>query len=313
MTGNVPFVHFPLALAVSIAAMQPSLLHANPAPVAAPAAMQGEPYVMPRAEVRRMRSDAGGDYLIYVAWPQQPPPPEGYPILYLLDGTESFAIAAEYQNRLGSYARLEPGIVVGVGYPDASRRNFDYTPAVPGGDTLMPSPGPTGGADRFLDFLAEKVIPAVEKEHPVNPERRTLAGYSLGGLFTLQALFRRPGLFRAYAASSPSIWYGDKQVLKLLPGLADRLSALPARRTLLLSAGQYEQSPAPGTEQDPAWLRIADLSRRARMIDNARELAGLLRSAPIDVEFHVAPGETHASGNWPALRDALRLAFAGKP
>ncbi|NIJ35887.1 hypothetical protein FHR22_000536 [Sphingopyxis panaciterrae] len=313
MTGKSIRAHFPLALAATIAAMQPSLLHANPAPVAAPAAAQGEPYVMPRSDVRRMSSDAGGDYLIFIAWPQQPPPPEGYPILYLLDGTESFAIAAEYQNRLGGYAGLEPGIVVGIGYPGASRRGFDYTPAVPGGDKLMPSAGPAGGADQFLDFLAEKVIPAVEAEYPVNPERRTLAGYSLGGLFTLQALFKRPGLFRAYAASSPSIWYGDQQVLKLLPGLADRLTALPSRRTLLLSAGQYEQSPAPGTEQDPEWLRIADLSRRARMVDNARELADRLRPAPIDVEFHVAPGETHGSGNWPALRDALRLAFADKP
>lgn len=313
MTGNVPFAHVPLALAVSIAAMQPSLLHANPAPVAAPAAAKGEPYVMPRTEVRPMRSDAGSDYLVYIAWPQQPPPPEGYPVLYLLDGTESFAIAAEYQNRLGGYAGLEPGIVVGVGYPDASRRGFDYTPAVPGGDRLMPSPGPAGGADQFLDFLANKVIPAVEAGHPVNPDRRTLAGYSLGGLFTLQALFKRPGLFRAYAASSPSIWYGDKQVLKLLPGLAGRLAALPSRRRLLLSAGQYEQSPAPGMEQDPAWLRIADLSRRAKMVDNARDLAGLLQAAPIDVEFRLAPGETHGSGNWPALRDALRLAFGNQP
>ncbi len=45
----------------------------------------------------------------------------------------------------------------------------------------------------------------------VDANRRTLAGYSLGGLLTLQALFKRPGLFRTYVASSPSIWYGDKQ------------------------------------------------------------------------------------------------------
>lgn len=298
------------AVAVAIAAAQLSPLQAKPAtsPNAA-----GVPYVMPRSEVRPMRSDAGSDYLVYIAWPQQPPPPGGYPILYLLNGSESFAIAAEYQNRLGGYAGMTQGIVVGIGYPDKSRRNFDYTPAVPDGVELVPGMGPTGGAEPFLDFLANKVIPHVEAGLCVDTNRRTLAGYSLGGLLTLQALFKRPDLFQTYVASSPSIWFGEKQVLTMLPGLPDRLSALPSRPRLLLSAGEYEQSPLPGREQDPSWLRIADISRHARMIDNASELASCLRSVPLDVKFRVVPGETHASGNWPAIRDALELAFGNKP
>ena len=302
-----------LTLAIAIAAAHPSPLRADQRGAITAPNSEGEPYVMPRSEVRPLRSDAGSDYLIYIAWPQQQPPPEGYPILYLLDGSESFAIAAEYQNRLGSYAGMAPGIVVGIGYPDASRRNFDYTPAVPEGVELMPGMGPTGGAGPFLDFLADKVIPEVESEFPVNPDRRSLAGYSLGGLLTLQALFKRPDLFRTYVASSPSIWFGEKQVLKMLPGFADRLGALSSRRSLPLSAGEYEQSPLPGRERNPSWLLIADLSRRARMIDNASDLAVSLRSAPLDVEFRVAPGETHASGNWPAIRDALQRAFGNKP
>jgi len=298
-----------LAFAAAMATASPSGPGGNPVKSAA----KGEPYVMPRSEVRRMRSDAGGDYLIYIAWPEQPPPSGGYPILYLLDGTESFAIAAEYENRLGSYSGMAPGIVVGVGYPDASRRTFDYTPAVPDGVDTTPAKGPTGGGDAFLDFLAHKVIPGVEAGHPVAANRRTLAGYSLGGLFTLQALFKHPDLFRTYVASSPSIWYADAQVLKLLPGFSERLSGTQARRRLFLSAGQYEQSPAPGMERDPSWLAIADLSLRAKMIDNARDLAERLKSSPLHVEFRVVPGETHATGDWPALRDAVQRAFADQP
>ncbi|MEA3182893.1 MAG: hypothetical protein QOI59_6416 [Gammaproteobacteria bacterium] len=318
MTGNrrmrLTFACASLAFAATMATASPSGVGGNSVASAVPMAAKGEPYVMPRSEVRRMRSDAGGNYLIYIAWPQQPPPPPGgYPILYLLDGTESFAIAAEYENRLGRYAGMAPGIVVGVGYPDAARRTFDYTPAVPDGVDTSPAKGPTGGADAFLDFLANKVIPTVEAGHPVDANRRTLAGYSLGGLFTLQALFKRPDLFRTYVASSPSIWYGDKQVLKLLPGFSDRLSGIQARRRLFLSAGQYEQSPAPGMERDPSWLTIADLSLRAKMIDNARDLAEHLHSTPLHVEFRLAPGETHATGDWPALRDALQRAFADQP
>lgn len=302
-----------LTLAIAIAAAHSSPLRADPRGAITSPNSKGEPYVMPRSEVRPLRSDVGSDYLIYIAWPQQPPPPEGYPILYLLDGSESFAIAAEYQNRLGSYAGMAPGIVVGIGYPDASRRNFDYTPAVPEGVKLVPGMGPTGGAKPFLDFLANKVIPLVEAGHSVDANRRTLAGYSLGGLLTLQALFKRPDLFQTYVASSPSIWFGEKQILKMLPGFAERLDGLPSRRRMLLSAGEYEQSPPPGMERDPSWRRIADISRHARMVDNARELADDLQSAPMHVEFRVEPGETHATGNWPALRDALRLAFRREP
>ncbi len=302
-----------LTLAIAIAAAHPSPLRVDPRGAITSPNSKGEPYVMPRSEVRPLRSDAGSDYLIYIAWPQQPPPPEGYPILYLLDGSESFAIAAEYQNRLGSYAGMAPGIVVGIGYPDVSRRNFDYTPAVPEGVQLVPGMGPTGGAEPFLDFLANKVIPLVEAGHSVDANRRTLAGYSLGGLLTLQALFKRPDLFQTYVASSPSIWFGEKQILKMLPGFAERLDGLPSRRRMLLSAGEYEQSPPPGMERDPSWRRIADISRHARMVDNARELADDLQSAPMHVEFRVEPGETHATGNWPALRDALRLAFRREP
>jgi len=290
-------------------ALVPGTATAQPPKATAKAA----PYVMPRSEVLHMRSAAGAEYVVYIAWPEAPPPPGGYPILYMLDGTESFAIAAEYENRLGSYVGLAPGIVVAIGYPGATRREIDYSPETPKGVDIAPARGPTGGADVFLDFLATRLIPAVEKGRSVNADRRTLAGYSFGGLFTLHALFSRPELFRTYVASSPSIWFGDKQVLKQVPSLPDRLAKLKTQRRLLLTAGEYEQSAPPGMEQDPSWLRIADLSRHAKMVDNARALSEELRSAPLQVEFRVHPGETHASGDWPAIRDALRLAFASQP
>lgn len=299
-------------LAATIGMTPSAALTADPAP-ASPVATAGTPYVMPRSEVRTMRSAAGADYLIYIAWPKDPPPPGGYPILYLLDGTESFGIAAEFENQLGAYSGMAPGIVVGIGYPGDSRRQLDYTPTVPEGTEMLRPMTAKGGAEAFLDFVADTVIPGVEAGKPVDADRRTIAGYSLGGLFTLQALFRRPELFRTYVSSSPSIWYGEKQVLKLLPGLADRLRKAKTGRRLFLSAGEYEQSPPPGKERDPSWLNIADLSIRARMVDNARELAERLGKEPLQVSYRVVPGETHATGDWPALRDALQHAFADTP
>lgn len=304
----------PVPLLALLIGTTPLPAHAAAARAASPAAKStGSPYVMPRSEVRTMRSPTGADYLIHIAWPKDPPPPGGYPILYLLDGTESFAIAAEFENRLGVYSGMAPGVVVGIGYPGDSHRQRDYTPMVPDGTEMLRPMTEKGGADTFLDFVANQVIPGVEAGKPIDADRRTIAGYSLGGLFTLQALFRRPDLFRTYVSSSPSIWYGEKQVLKFLPGLADRLARAKTPRRLFLSAGEYEQSAPPGKENDPSWLDIAEMSRRARMVDNARDLADRLKTEPLQVSFRVVPGETHATGDWPALRDALLRAFADKP
>ncbi len=284
---------------------------ATPA-IAQTATAQGTPYVMPRSDVRMLTSKAGATYRIYVALPEAPPPPQGYPVLYLLDGDGSFAATAELANRFGRYWGLEPGIVVAIGYPDGSRRTLDYTPRGKSSPDMPTASSPTGGGDAFLAFLADEMLPAIDAAYRTDRGRRTLMGYSLGGLFTLHTLFNRPELFRAYVAASPSIWFADKAVLTALPAFESRMRKGGLKADLLLSAGQYEQSPAPGMEKDPAWLNIAALSIKARMVDNARDLAARLAplgNAGLSVDFAVVPGETHATGDFPAIRDALRYAF----
>ncbi|MEX6631933.1 alpha/beta hydrolase [Hyphococcus lacteus] len=269
------------------------------------------PYVMPRSDVRTIKSDQGAEYRIYIAWPEEPAPPEGYPVLYRLDGTTSFAIAAEYANRLGRYTGMSPGIIVGIGYAGPSRRRLDYTPDVAPGIEFLSNPDPTGGADEFLTFIADSLIPAIENDFPINSNRRSISGYSLGGLFVTQALLKRPELFRTYIASSPSLWWGDRHVFNLIPKFQNRLSKDGHARRLFLTIGQYEQSPPPGMENDPSWQKNAELNALARMNDNASELVEALSStAGLSVHLEEFPNETHASGSLPAIRASLRHAFA---
>ncbi len=271
---------------------------------------KGIAYVMPRSEVRDVTSKAGAAYRVYVAWPDTPPPPGGYPVLYLLDGDESFAVTAEAANRFGQYWNLEPGIIVAIGYPAGSRRMQDYTPAGDP-DPNVPAGAKVGGADAFLTFLGDELIPAIDADYRIDPARRTLTGYSLGGLFTLHALFHRPDLFARYAAASPSIWYANKAVLTALPLFEKRMAKGDLHPAVAITAGQYEQSPAPGMENDPAWQKIAALSAKAVMVDNAHALAETLAKLPgLSVSFAVNAGETHATGDFPAIRDSLRQAFA---
>jgi predicted alpha/beta superfamily hydrolase len=62
----------------------------------------------------------------------------------------------------------------------------------------------SGGAVNFLRSLRTEIIPFVEANYRLSPDRG-LAGYSYGGLFTLYALFHAPELFQRYFAGSPTM------------------------------------------------------------------------------------------------------------
>jgi hypothetical protein len=101
-------------------------------------------------------------------------------------------------------------IVVGVLSRDRTR---DMTPTHtlerPEGtdDTLATS----GGADVFLRFLVEELIPTIDRAYRTQPYR-ILVGHSFGGLFALHAWQRTPDLFQAYVALDPSVFW-DEEVL----------------------------------------------------------------------------------------------------
>lgn len=283
---------------------------------AGPAPGAGAPYVLPRSEVRTMRSRTGADYRILVARPAAPPPPAGYPVLYLLDGDDGFAIAAVTAERLGRHAArsgVVPGLIVGISYPGASRRSLDYTPA--GTD---PAAGPggrvdaTGGAQAFRDFIANELQPAIARDFPIDASRQALMGHSYGGLFVLDTLFRRPDLFRTYIASSPSIWFAQRRVLEQESAFVERQRAASRKLDLVLTVGELEQ-PAPRASAGPTGEagNAARLTER-RMVDDSRALAerlGALKDTGLTVHYRVLAGETHGSSPLPAIGGALPHAF----
>ena len=64
------------------------------------------------------------------------------------------------------------------------------------------------GAAQTLDRLIRRVIPAIEREHPVPDRQYILCGYSLAGLFALWAAYQTDR-FAGIVAASPSVWYRD--------------------------------------------------------------------------------------------------------
>lgn len=63
-----------------------------------------------------------------------------------------------------------------------------------------------GKADDYLTILTERLIPEAESAFLLLPKKRYLAGYSLGGLFAVYALYKT-AVFDGIASVSGSLWY----------------------------------------------------------------------------------------------------------
>jgi predicted alpha/beta superfamily hydrolase len=212
----------------------------------------------------------GQTYRLVVSTPPLPAPPNGYPVLYVLDGHwyyDDFARAA-----LKAIDRREtvPFIVVGVTYPvDSqteiiSRRNYDLTLPLPG---PYPFPGRRGGADVFLQFLDQEVKPFVAAHYKVDASNQVLFGHSYAGLTALHELFRNPGAFSAYIVSSPAIWWGDKQVLTDEAAFSQQVREGRIHARILISAADAERA----AEVNQAGITV-------RMLDDASDLASRLKA-----------------------------------
>jgi len=159
----------------------------------------------------------------------------------------------------------------------------DFTP------THLDNWSTSGGADNFLRFIKEELIPHVNKSYPVNGDNN-FWGHSLGGMFITYAMLKEPALFKSYIAVDPSMWWDKGLVTKLA---ASRLSALAGLNTTFYVSGRDEAG-------------LKDMG-----IDTFRTV--LKNNAPADLRWKVVPypGESHSSVRLKTTYDGLRYAFDG--
>ena len=218
------------------------------------------PVPMPASELREFHSEIlQQDFLIYVQLPlaYDPQREEKYPVMYATDGNRAFPLVANVSTVLGFPDTGFPQVVVvGIAYPIdsmadwAAWRTRDLTPTRHEGteqhwsNLLARMTGDdsydvhTGGAARFLAFITDELVPFIEAQYRVAADDRALGGYSYGGLFTLYALFEKPGFFQRYFAGSPSLAYDDEALFRIEAAAAAADTALEGR--LFLSAGELE-------------------------------------------------------------------------
>ena len=254
-----------------------------------------EPYSLANTEVRELpRSANGRDYTLYISLPSSyaSSPSRTYPVLYCCDGYWSFSQIIGLYFGLRADNVIPECIIVGMAYSGTapavgSLRQWDLTPS--SDSWADPSGSNSGHAREYLDVIASEFIPFVQAQYRADPSYRVLSGSSYGGLFTLFALFERPGLFQGYVVPSPSLWWNNGYIQRMERAYAQTHRSLPARLFMSYAADEGDS------------IRTT-----------TKDFAGQLRSSGY-TDFAMAireiVGERHSTTACEAYNRGLRFAF----
>ncbi|WP_067335949.1 alpha/beta hydrolase [Stappia indica] len=294
------------------------------------------PYVVPAriegaVEIAFTAKASGEDFRLLVFRPEGKAPAGGWPVLYSFDGEDSFALLTDIARTLNGLAARtgrSPVAVAAIAWPrgraSVARRVYDMTPPTARADGVhvMPErpngqPWPRlGGGEAFLALIEDEVKPLVRSVLGESTGPQTLFGHSLGGLMVLHRLATDPGSFACYAASSPSIWVDDRQILADLDRLLARPPAasadapVPGLRVTVGSAeeefGPQDARAGEGVEARRRWIASN------AMVTNARALAALLAEkgeGHLRFVYEEYEGRTHQTSRILAALDAVQLAI----
>lgn len=159
------------------------------------------------------------DYDIYVSYPYKyKNSGKKYPVLIVLDAEVNFGAVTYIVQRLVKDSLINDLLVVGIAYRGETDEDTYY--AIRGRD-LTPTADPSkqyrlgnGGAENFVKFISEELLPYLDKNLPIQNESRSIYGHSFGGLFGTHVLLNHPTMFNNYLLLSPSLWWNNKNIMK---------------------------------------------------------------------------------------------------
>lgn len=157
------------------------------------------------SQLRQIYSEkVGQQYQLMINLPINFDKNRRYPVIYVLDAQWDFPLISASYGQMYYDGFVPEAIVVGITWAKGDDPNVlrvrDFTPS------QVPRDEVSGGAAKFLAFIKQELIPFVASEYGGSGQR-VLMGSSLGGLFTLYALFSEPQLFNGYIpTASASGW-----------------------------------------------------------------------------------------------------------
>ena len=242
-----------------------------------------------------LKSKNGEKYKIFIA--RQKNVARYDRVVFMVDANAQFPIllnsyAKIYANGAKQNAKAVPKLsktvlIVGIGYDsplayDIKRRTRDLTPAASGEEYAN-----GGGAAEFYDFVKDKLLPLVDKKYSTAKSDKIYFGHSFGGLFGIYALLRDDGIFDEFFIASPSLWWGESQLIRDALDEGKFRSNLKAK-FIMLVAGSREMRK--GKTDKAGILKAADL-------------AEILEARGLSCEFKLYEGASHGEVIPLALRD----------
>lgn len=159
---------------------------------------------------------------VYVPNEYRRDPDARYPVLYMFDGHNVFYDSdATYGKSWGMKRFMDlsrtPMIIAAVECnhsPDHGRLK-EYAPF----DFDAPDFGHIEGkGKRTMEWMVNVFKPMIDRRFPTLPDREHtfIAGSSMGGLMSLYAIMEYNHIFSRAAALSPSLWFGNKELDRLI-------------------------------------------------------------------------------------------------
>ena len=242
-----------------------------------------------------LKSKSGEKYKIFIA--RQKNVARYDRVVFMVDANAQFPIllnsyAKIYANGAKQNAKAVPKLsktvlIVGIGYDsplayDIKRRTRDLTPAASGEEYAN-----GGGAAEFYDFVKDELFPLVDKKYSTAKSDKIYFGHSFGGLFGIYALLRDDGIFDEFFIASPSLWWGESQLIRDALDEGKFRSNLKAK-FIMLVAGSREMRK--GKTDKAGILKVADLAK-------------ILKTKGLSCEFRLYEGALHGAVIPLALQD----------
>jgi len=144
-----------------------------------------------------------------------------------------------------------------------------------------------GGSAKYIDFIAKELQPFIHTNYRTT-ENSTLIGESLAGLLATEILLTQPQLFTDYIIISPSLWWGEQNLLRNSSQLLAKNVHNPVNIYIA----------APSKEED------------VKMYNEVESLfKNIEKNKDVHVLFDYLPDETHATVIHQAVSNAFKKLY----
>lgn len=194
---------------------------------------------IPGTQLQKITSSiVGREYDLYINLPRNyQDTSKTFPVLYLLDAQWDFPLVNAVFGEQYYDGFVPEILIVGITW-GGNNPNYDMLRARDLTPTNIKQVPQSGNAPKFLAFIKNELIPFIESKYRAAKNDRTLMGSSLGGLFTLYAMFHETEVFNRCVLTSPSVRWDNEIIYTYEKNYAEKKSQLPVR--LFMAIGELE-------------------------------------------------------------------------